>query len=156
MTEEELATVVARYVEIQMLLDDLENERKALADRLRDHMAERAQTQLTGTVLGVTATVRRKVVTKVTYDEDVLAARLGSRYPSILSLDAKKLKEHAEEVRSWLGERIALVGSPDRDRVKALVESGGARPDEFAGAFRREQKDQISVSAQRPKVDKPW
>jgi len=152
----EFLTDLARYVEIQGLVEALEAERKAIAVRLCDGLTALGDSTFPATVAGRAVVVRRWRKERVLYDDALLQHRLGDRYVETLDVDMKKVRSRAEDLRSWLGPNLIAVGTPGRERVKALVEAGRARIDEFAGAFVRDVTYGVAVSrsrSQRPGGD---
>jgi hypothetical protein len=45
---------------------------------------------------------------------------------------------------------MAQIGTPDRDRVRAAVEQGLVRTEEFAGAFRKQTRARLAVMRMQP------
>jgi hypothetical protein len=147
MNEPEFDAAVARYLEIQAARDALENERRELADRLGEHLASLGASRFERVLGSRLVAITRRETVRVRYDEELLRARLGERYGRILAFDPKKAKTCSDRLREWLGDRFAEVGTPDREKVRDLIESGEATAREFSGAFHREVRSLVTVSA---------
>jgi hypothetical protein len=145
-----LEIVLARYLEIQKEEIRLKEEKATLQGRLAAHMEAQQQTQWTPEVAGQPLVVRYRRTVRVSYDEQKLQERLGERYPALLTPDLRKLRPLVDELTPQLSiEWLTKVGSPAPEKVKAAIESGLVRQEDFKGAFRKEESVSISV-ARRP------
>ena len=142
---EDFQADLTRYVTLRDQIAELEAERKDLSERLALHMRAEGADERVVSVDGRDLTVKRLEFVTVTYDEARLRERLGDRYPETLGIDVKKLRAKEQHVREWLGSHLDEVSSPERRRVRRLVESGQATPSEFEGAFVRKVKHAVAV-----------
>ncbi|MDX9723357.1 MAG: hypothetical protein RBU37_21595 [Myxococcota bacterium] len=147
MNAQELQTTLTRYVALREQAQQLEEERKQLSKALGAHMKQLGLDSLELTVGEQNYVVRRSLTTRIRYDTSILQQRLGPRYLHLLAVDHKKLKSCGDQLREWLGAHLLEVGSPRRQLVKEAVEKGLVKVEEFAGAFRREQRAVVSVTA---------
>lgn len=87
----------------------------------------------------------------MTYGEDALHERLGERYRMLLAPDLRKLRAHVDELGQQLTPAMMdKVGSPAPEKVKAAIESGVVRLEEFKGAFRKEETVSVAVARRPP------
>ena len=149
----EISQVLRRYLAIQEEERRLEEEKGQLKQRLAAHLRDLAGAFWYPEVDGQKLKVRCRRETQIEYDEVLLCQRLGPRYRQILKPDPHKVRRHLDELGDALAPVLELVGSPDRDRVKAAIASGVARREEFAGAFRRTARTLVAVSRFRPETD---
>lgn len=143
-TPAELQEFIRRYREIQRENRRLKEEKKELQAKIAEYFGKQNGTEAID--LGderVKVRCRRKM--RVEYDEDVLRKRLRERYRSILSPDIKKIKSALPSLRSFMEPVLDEIGSPDPEKVKHAVQSGLVEKEEFAGAFRKEVKNQVAV-----------
>ena len=101
-------------------------------------------------VAGTPVKVRYARETVVEYDEPVLRERLGERYVHVVRPDPRKIRSHLAELEPLLAPALARIGTPDRDRVRAAVERGLVRTEEFAGAFRKQTRTRLAVMRAQP------
>lgn len=134
-----------RYVEIQEEVAKLETEKKRWRDVLVAHMQATGQSMWTPTLDNKQLTVRYYPKTTVKYDEVLLQQRLGDKYSQILEPDLAKIKAHLGEVAPLLAPLLPQVGSPTREKVKAVVESGVVDRHAFDGAFTKTDSSIFSV-----------
>jgi hypothetical protein len=144
-TVDDFQAELARYVELRDQIAKLEEERKLLSERLALAMRAEGVDERAVSVEGRDVTVKRLEFVTVTYDEERLRERLGDRYAETLAIDVKKLRSKEQRVREWLGAHLGEVSSPERRRVRRLVESGQASAAEFKGAFVRKVKHAVAV-----------
>jgi hypothetical protein len=143
---DELAGILKRYRQIQQQEKQLADEKKVLQDQLMQHLGNQStiwNTQLEEEQLKVRYTVREQI----NYNETLLKERLGSRYSEILKPDINKVRKHLGEVEMLLKPALLLVGSPHRDMVKQAIHSGAVNMPDFEGAFEREVRCTVAVSA---------
>lgn len=150
--DSEVAAALRRYVAIQKESSALEEEKRALKDRIvalvkADKLPD-PELKLDGETLWVRCTSK----TTVTYDEAKLQAALGDAYAGILGVDAKKLKDHLAEADKLLAPILPQVGSPSRAKIKAAVEAHRLDPAKFAGTFTKETVDQLAVVHPSPEA----
>jgi len=147
----ELGDVLRRYMEIQKEQQRLREEKKELQNKLKQAMEDMRGRFWYPTVDGVSLKVAHSRKQEVVYDDDVLRQRLGERFALVARPDVKKMREHMGEVERCVAPILDMVGSVDRDRVKAAIENGQVQREEFRGAFRKETAVRIAVMRQRPK-----
>lgn len=146
----EIEAVLARYLEIQRQDQELQSEKARLADALGQYLAQQPDGVWYPEVGGVPLKVRHVRETLVEYDEGELRRRLTDRYVRLLVPDLRKMRQHLAEIEPYLAPILELVGTPDRERVRAAVESGVVRAEEFAGAFRKRVRTRVAVMRVQP------
>ena len=145
----EIETALKRYLEIQETEKALKEEKRALQAMIAEYMGRGGTDQWLPTIDGEPLKIRRSVRVKVEYDEDLLRERLGPKYVELLAPNAKKMAQRNAEVVQALGPLLAEVGSVDRDRVRAAVERGTIRVEEFSGAFEKTERPTVMVARQK-------
>ena len=139
-----------RYLEIQQEEQRLKEEKAVLQQQLAAFLEAHQLNVWFPTVADQKLKVRCQALPVVEYDTALLRQRLGERYASLLAPDLKKIREHLADIESCLMPVLELVGSPVPAKVKAALEAGTVRREEFAGAFRKSTKRIISVARLRP------
>ena len=147
--EPEIAATLRRYLAIQAEEQRLHEEKTALQDTLARHMARMQRTQWYPDVDGQPLKVRATENTVVEYDEAVLRERLGDRYSAVLAPDIRKLKRALPEIAPLLSSALDRIGTPAPDRVRAAIDQGLVRKEEFAGAFRKTTRRSVAVARVR-------
>jgi hypothetical protein len=146
---EEIEQTLKNYLAIQQEERDLRERKTALQQKLKDHLAGH-QFLVWKTHAGeAPVKVRYSRKTHVEYDEELLRQRLGVRYRQILSPDPRKLKQLSDQQRELLEPVIDTIGTPDADRVKAAIQQGVMKPEEFKGAFTKQDRVSVAVSQVR-------
>ena len=152
-TPPELAQVLRRYLQIQAEENKLKEEKAALQQKLADHMAGGRLQYWSPEVDGQPLKVRCQESAVFEYDEPVLRERLGARFASILAPDIKKIRRHLADLAPVLAPALDTIGSPSPDRVRAAVEQGIVKKEEFAGAFEKTIRRTVAVTRVRPDAD---
>ena len=146
----ELAAALRRYLAIQAEEQKLRDEKTRLQETLGRHLTERRLACWYPDIDGQRLKVRYSAHTVVEYNEAVLRERLGERYASILAPDIRKIRRCLPEIAPLLTPVMDKVGAPAADRVRAAVEQGLVRKEEFAGAFQKTTRRLVAVSRARP------
>ena len=147
----DIAKVLTRYLEIQQQDQELQAEKVRLQEALANYLAKQGDGTWFPVVAGTTLKVRYLRESVVEYDEEQLRTRLGDRFVHVLRPDPKKVRGHLAELEASLQPFLATIGSPDRDKVRAAIEQGLVRADEFAGAFRKSVKTRVAVAKAQPR-----
>jgi hypothetical protein len=143
---DEMAAMLIRYSEILDLEEGLRQEKAGLREQLYRAMTAQGLERFRTHVGEQGYKVSRREKVEVTYDEALLAARLGDRYREILAVDTKKVRKHLDAVAPLLAPQLELVGTPTRDRVRASIESGVLSVEDFAGTFEKRVSPMVYVS----------
>lgn len=152
----DIEKTLRRYLDIQKEEARLREEKTALQDTLARHVGLSASPRYWLTsVDGQELKIRCQETTAVEYDEPVLRERLGDRFGTILSPDLRKLRQHLAELSSVLTPHLDRIGSPDPDRVKAAIQQGLVKKEEFVGAFKKTSRRMVAVSRVRPGASLP-
>ena len=146
----EVGQVLGRYLEIQRLQQELQEEKARLQQSLTAFLAREQDGMWYPTVAGTPLKVRYARESVVEYDEVALRQRLGDRYVHVLRPDPRKIRQNLAALEPLLAPKLADIGTPDRDRVRGAIERGLVRADEFAGAFRKSQRVKIAVMRALP------
>ncbi len=141
----EVENALLRYLEIQKMSKDLEEEKARLQEKISAHLSDRKDGFWYPEVRGIPLKIRYFRETEVEYDENALRSRLGEKYKQILRPDLKKIRANLRDLEKLLEPLIDKIGSPDRDMVKKAIESGTMRPEDFAGAFRKQTRTRLAV-----------
>jgi len=142
----ELRDILLEYEGIQREEKALSERKDALKEKLALHMRSLNATEWMPEVEGRLFKVRYRHATVVEYDEEALRQRLGARYRHVLSPDPRKVRRHLGEVAPLLEPSLDVIGSPVPDKVKEAIASGVVSADEFKGAFKKTDKEYITVS----------
>ena len=146
----DLAATLRRYLDIQAQELRLREEKSALQDKLAAYLAPRRMTSWYPELEGQPLKVRFHEATVVEYDEPLLRERLGPRFAATLAPDLRKIRRCLPEIASALAPVMDLVGSPAPDRVRAAIEQGLVRKEEFSGAFKKSVRRTVAVARARP------
>jgi hypothetical protein len=141
----EVENALLRYLEIQKMTKDLEEEKSRLQEEISAHLSDRKDGFWYPEVRGIPLKVRYFRETEVEYDESALRSRLGERYRQILKPDLRKIRANLKDLEKMIEPLIDKIGSPDRDMVKKAIESGSMHPEDFAGAFRKQTRTRLAV-----------
>ena len=142
----QIEQVLVRYLQIQQEEKRLEDEKERLRQLLITFLGANAPNQWSPVVCGQRITVHHRIATKITYNEQLLLQRLGERYVNILAPDPFKLRRNLALIEPHLQPVMPLIGSPDREKVRAAIETGIVKKEEFDGAFEKTSRHQIVVS----------
>jgi len=122
----EIEAVLRRYMEIQQEERRIEEEKRSLQLTLFEYLKAAPGREWHVRVADHRVKVTHEEATRVSYNERLLAERLGDRYPEILSVDPKKLREHERQVEpccvpscSRLGARTATRFAKGSKRVSS-------------------------------------
>ncbi len=140
-----LAEVLGRYVAIQEEMRALEREKKELRKELEDHLSGVEGEYWFPEIEGIRLRIRHKTETEIEYDEELLRERLGARFESILAPDPKKIRQHLALAAPLLAPVLSVVGSVDRDRVRAAIRQNLVSREEFSRAFTKKRRTRIAV-----------
>ena len=141
----EIAVVLTRYLELQAEEKRLKDEKKRLQEILGGHLSRSGLQNWYPKLEGRTVAINTSQRDSVQYDEGILRTRLGSRFPVILAPDKNKVAQYEPEVHRLLEPIIEVIGSVHRDKVRAAVDQGIVKREEFEGAFSRKKWMVISV-----------
>ncbi|HBC89744.1 MAG TPA: hypothetical protein DCZ94_22625 [Lentisphaeria bacterium] len=141
----EVENALLRYLEIQKISKELEEEKARLQEKVSAHLSDKKGGFWYPVVKGIPLKVRYFRETEVEYDETALRFRLGEKYRKILKPDLKKIRLNLRELEKILEPVIDKIGSPDRDMVKNAIEIGALRPEDFAGAFKKQTRTRLAV-----------
>jgi len=146
-----IKAALERYVEIQQIQQQLNDEKKHLQQMLKEHLRSGGKSVIWSPRLqDLLVRVNYKRNVRVDYNEKLLRERLGDRYPEILSPDVKKIRRHLDEVEGLLKPALLIIGTPDRRKVQEAVTQGGMEFSLFQGAFQKKLDESIAVSARHP------
>ena len=151
----EIEKLLGRYLQIQDETRRLDEEKARLKERLAGHLADFTEPFWCPVVAGQGLRIRVQHVTDFNYNEELLRQRLGERYLQILKPDPAKLRRNLSAVEDLLRPALDLVGSQQRDQVRAAVERGDVPKDAFAGAFEKVNRTTITVMRQRDGDPRP-
>ena len=146
----EIERVLQRYLEIQRQDQALQQEKNELQQALARYLERAPDGMWFPTVAGTPVKVRYTREMVIEYNEPVLRQRLGERYVHVVKPDVRKIRSHLAELEPLLAPALAEIGSPDRERVRAAVEQGLVRTEEFAGAFRKQTRARVAVMRVQP------
>jgi len=144
----ELEGTLTRYLELQSEERRIKEEKQALQDKLAAHMQHIQRALWQPVVHGQPLKIRCAELTDIEYDEDLLKERLGERYAALLAPDPAKVRRELATLAPLLQPALAQIGSPTPDKVRAAIESGLVKKEEFAGAFTKTVRRQVAVSRQ--------
>lgn len=142
----ELRDVLIEYERIQQAEKALSERKTALKEILAKHMQALGAAEWMPEIDGRQFKIRYRHATTVEYDEETLRRRLGDRYRLVLGPDPRKLRRHLDEIAALLEPGLDVIGSPVPDKVKEAIASGAVKAEEFKGAFKKTEKDYITVS----------
>jgi hypothetical protein len=145
----EVERILTRYLQIQDEMRKLGDEKASLNQRLCTHLARFGGPYWFPVVGGQALKVHVRHEERFLYNEDLLRERLGERYVQILKPDPAKVRRHLTEVDALLRPALEVVGSPNRERVRAAVESGVVPRDAFNGAFEKLSATSVAVGRLR-------
>ena len=153
----EIEVVLRRYMEIQAEEHRLEEEKRKLQRTLFQHLKDSPGREWHVTIDDRRVKVTHAESTRLTYDEKLLAQRLGDRYTDILAIDPKKLREREKMAESYLRPILVQIGTPDREKIRRAIETGICSTDDFRGAFVKTVKPFIAVSVSAgEQAGQPW
>jgi len=141
--------VLKRYLQIQQEEQQLKEEKGRLQEALANHLGQRQLSVWNPTLNGQLLKVRCQTHVTVKYDEELLQSRLQDRYPALLAPDIRKIKLHLAKLSDTLSPVLALVGSPNPDKVRSAIETGLVPKEAFADAFTKTTRHIVSVSKAR-------
>lgn len=143
--ENEFNFALKRYLAIQDKEKALAQEKIELRNIIDKYLQSMNRTQIIVNTETLNIHISKKEKIQIKYNESILQERLQERYNSILSLDLKKVKKHKDELEKELGENAFMFASPDRTKIKTMVESGKINSKEFEGTFEKEVKNIIYI-----------
>ncbi|MGI5870008.1 MAG: hypothetical protein ACOX9C_11260 [Kiritimatiellia bacterium] len=146
---EDIAQALRRYLEIQEETAALQAERHELRDQIAAYMASIGATTIAPVVDGTRVFVRNNVKQVIDYNEDLLKERLGPDYRLTLWPDPDKIKRNLPKVATLLLPIIEEIGSPSPEAIKAAINGGKLRKEQFDGAFERRQTQSFAVARER-------
>lgn len=139
--------LIRRYMEIQLEIALLEQERERLRNTLVHELEGKVPPRWHSVIDGKPMLIVHERKTTVRYDEPLLKERLGERYTEILEIDATKVRKNRELVRPLIAPVLDRVGTPAAARVEAAIRSGSLTIDSFKGAFSKTVTPYISIRA---------
>jgi hypothetical protein len=151
----ELRDVLIEYEGIQREEKTLSERKAALKEKLAKHMQSQNAAEWMPEIDGRLFKVRYRHATTVEYDEETLHQRLGDRYRLVLGPDPRKVRRHLDEIAPLLEPCLDIIGSPVPHKVKEAITAGVVKADEFRGAFKKTEKDYITVSQPAPPMTEP-
>ncbi len=145
----ELAAALRRYLEIQRDEQRLQEEKETLRETIGGFMTQRRLEWWYPEVDGQPLKVRFHESAAFEYDEAILRDRLGERYAVILAPDLRKIRRCLPEIGPALAPLMDKIGSPSPDKIRAAIEQGTVRREEFTGAFKKTTKRLVAVMRKR-------
>ena len=145
----DIEPVLKRYLQIQQEEQQLKEEKGRLQEILANHLSQRQLSAWYPDLDGQALKVRCQTHVTVKYDEELLQSRLQDRYPALLAPDIRKIKLHLSELSDTLSPVLALVGSPNPDKVRSAIETGLVPKEAFTGAFTKSTRHSVSVAKAR-------
>ncbi|MGE5653689.1 MAG: hypothetical protein ACM3ZQ_05395 [Bacillota bacterium] len=143
----ELDELIEEILFIRSQMAEMEEEEKNLRQQVSELMKQRDMAQAQVETTHGKVKVRRNQQVKITYDDELLRQRLGNeRFRALSTVDRNKLKQHWEQLPAWLGEHFFDIATLDRHKVKEAVEGGRIEGGIFAGAFKKETQEIVSIS----------
>lgn len=138
----QVATTIREYLALQKRERKLKWEKKRLQQQLAAHLDGHGSFVSWHTAVDdEDVVVRMEHRERGAWNEQLLKERLGNRYKAVLMPDTRKLRTHAEVVRTMLEPIIEDVGSPNRQAVRQAVQQGLVSRDEIEGTL--ESKIQV-------------
>ena len=149
--EDIFINVLRRYIEIQSIQKQLNEEKNQLKKILDRELINAGCSVLVTDMEENQVRVSKTERVKISYAEDILKERLGSQYSSILSLDMDKIKKKQDQLSMILDAKSSSeFSSPDRLKIKNLIENKIVEPGLFKDAFSKEVKTILYVTS-KPK-----
>jgi hypothetical protein len=146
----DIKATLKRYLEIQREDHELQEEKAQLQKLITEYLSKSPEGFWFPVVDGTELKVRYARDTEIEYDENLLRSRLGEKYKCLLKPDLRKIRQHLPELEEILSPVLDMVGTPDRDKVKAAIDSGDVSRETFSGAFRKETKTRLAVMKFQP------
>ena len=147
--ETSMDAVLKRYLEIQKQEQSLKEEKAELQTALGVYMTKIQREQWYPDLDGQKLNVRCRESTSIEYNEELLQQRLADRYSSLLEPDIRKIRKSLKDVSPLLQPMIDRIGSPSAGKVRSAIEAGVVQKEEFAGAFEKTTKRNVSVMRMR-------
>jgi hypothetical protein len=148
----DIEATLRSYLKIQRQDYELQEEKAQLQKILTEHLSKSPDGYWFPVVDGTELKVRFARDTEIEYDETLLRARLGGKYKCLLRPDLRKIRQHLSELEEILSPVLDKVGTPDRAKVKAAIDSGNVKREIFSGAFRKETKTRLAVMKLQPEA----
>ena len=145
----EIETVLNRYLQIQHEEQQLKEEKGRLQETLANFLDQRQLSLWQPDINGQKLKIRCQTNVSVRYDEELLQLRLKENYTAILAPDIRKIKLHLAKLGDTLSPMLALVGSPNPDKVRTAIETGLIPKEAFTGAFTKTTRHIVSVAKAR-------
>lgn len=143
----ELEELIEEILFIRAQMAEMEEEERNLRQQVSELMKQREMAQAQVETTHGKVKVRRNQQVKITYNDELLRQRLGNeRFRALSTVDRNKLKQHWEQLPGWLGERFFDIATLDRHKIKEAVEGGRIEGNLFAGAFKKETQEIVSIS----------
>ena len=144
--ESGVESVLRRYLALQKQEQQIKEEKAGLQVVLANHMKEIERDTWYPDVDGQKLKVRCRESVSIEYNEELLRQRLADRYPAILKPDLKKMRRCLDDIEPLLIPVLNRVGSPSPDKIREAVDSGVVQKEEFADAFERTTRHNVSVA----------
>ncbi len=145
----EIEPILKRYLQIQQEEQQLKEEKGRLQEILANHLTQRQLSVWNPNLNGQLLKVRYQTHITVKYDEELLQSRLQDRYITLLAPDIRKIKLNLANLSDTLSPVLALVGSPNPDKVRSAIETGLVPKEAFTGAFTKTIRHIVSVAKAR-------
>lgn len=142
----EIEPILKRYLQIQHEEQQLKEEKGRLQETLANFLSQKQLSVWHPDVNGQILKVRCQTNVTVKYDEELLQSRLNDRYMTLLTPDIRKIKLHLAKLSDTLNPALALVGSPNPDKVRSAIENGSVPKEAFTGAFTKTTRHIVSVA----------
>ena len=143
----ELEELIEEILFIRSQIAEMEEEEKNLRQQVSELMKLRNLSQSQVDTTHGKVKVRRNQQIKITYNDELLRQRLGNdRFRALSTVDRNKLKQHWEQLPTWLGDHFFDIATLDRHKIKEAVEGGRVEGSLFAGAFKKETQEIVSIS----------
>ena len=149
MEEEEFDIALQKYLEIQNQEKHLAQQKALLREKIESYLKEVKRDQIMVSMSDFDVRISRKEKVVVKYDEDILRERLQDDYQKVLALDIQRVKKRRRELENILQEKIEEFASPDREKIRNLIEDRDLDSRQFQGAFTKEIKSTIYVTRKK-------
>ncbi|MFC1746597.1 hypothetical protein ACFL35_21575 [Candidatus Riflebacteria bacterium] len=140
-----LEKIIQRYVEIENIIAQLEEEkdeiRDALKNMLLDAGAEKRIVDTKEHIIQLSLSKR----TRVEYDEEKLKARLGDKIRYVLTPDIKRIRQNFNALLDIPEVDPLKYGKPAKNLVKQCIQNKVFRLEEFSGTFEKSIDYSLSV-----------
>lgn len=150
-----LEFLIARIREIDHQLQLLNEERSQLREQLQQCLIQlnlkKYKQNVNNEIVSASLTSR----VNIKYDENRLKLALGEKYPLILELDIKKIKDQLSFLEKTLSPFIEKIGSPSRKLIEKKILAGELTVSEFKGTFEKSVIETLYIRARKSIINEP-